>query len=386
MNEEDARRTIYEAFERAHISPAPGFETRMQVALQAAGLEQSVHRQPARLRGGLAMLIALVAAVALVATLLGPRMLTHFQQPVGTFSPSPSPSQVATSPSPDPNACRLPVIVDHEKGAVVKITAGFIDVASGQFLADPNITFAGLPSESSDRQPQVSSDTVYDSVVKRWLPSHFISPDQLSYFYRTTEPGPAGAPYPAGMQIHIYDLVQYSDRIIWTIGGAAILQARWRADGIYALTRVFAGAAPMKAWRIDPNTGKATEIALATFLSPYQHVFSGPGSADVIGTDPDRAIYITPRPAFPGTRYTAYVIIDGKRTNIYSGIKGDRMDFDPVDVWYDGPRLWFANYDSKYLWSWTAATGLIRHSVQIPGIHAPLSPDFTSYSVAGPCM
>jgi len=90
-------------------------------------LKQSVDGQTPRLREALALVAALVAAVAVVATLLGPRMFTHDQQPAGTSSPSP----VATSPSPDPNACRLPIVVEDETTSVLKETAGFINVASG---------------------------------------------------------------------------------------------------------------------------------------------------------------------------------------------------------------------------------------------------------------
>ena len=61
------------------------------------------------------------------------------------------------------------------------------------------------------------------------------------------------------------------------------------------------------------------------------------------------------------------------------------MDFDPYNVQYDGSLLWFSNFDSKYLWSWTAAGGLKRHSLQIPNATGdPLHP--VVYRIAGPCL
>ena len=70
---------------------------------------------------------------------------------------------------------------------------------------------------------------------------------------------------------------------------------------------------------------------------------------------------------------------------IYTGVANDKKDFDPFNVVYDGSLLWFSNADAKYLWSWTAATGLTRHAVQLPGV------PFTGkrpagYTIAGPCV
>jgi hypothetical protein len=342
-------------------------------------LKESLERQPTRLREGLAVLAALVVAFAVVATLLMPRLFTHVQQAVGTSSPSASPAPVATSPSPDPNACRLPVVVEDDTNLTMQLTAGFIDVASGHFAADQKVSFADLPHVASIPKDHVTAvgidllNAVYDPVVKRWLPSSVVSPDQLSYVYVTVNA--------RSSEMHIYDLVQHNDRIVSTFG-AAIGVSRWTVDGIYASIEPFASG-NLGYWRVDPLSGRATAINKATF-NPYASLISGPGSFGVYGADPEHALY-TVGGRNPGTRYTDFVIIEGKRTNIYSGVNGDRMDFDPVNVGYDGPRLWFSNYDSKYLWSWTAATGLTRHSVQIPGL-----PDAARhsvvYTIAGPCV
>lgn len=380
MNDDDARRIVQAAFNRAHIAPSPGFETRMQVVLQAAALKQPVHRQRPRLREGLAVLAAAIAAVAVVATLLAPRIFTQVHQPAGTSSPSPTQSPVATSPTPDPNACRLPVVVDDESTHVLELTAGFIDVASGQFSSDPNISFADLPGAQVGKNG-ILQIAVYDSLVKRWLPSYTVSPDQQSYVYVTVKPGPAGS-QPVASELHTYDLVQHIDRIVWTFA-ATMSTFRWSADGIYASTVPFVGGA-QRYWRVDPVSTRATEINEATF-NPYQSLISGPGSYGVSGPDPERALY-TVGSRDPGTRYTDFVIIDGKRTDIYSGVNGDQMDFDPVNVWYDGSLLWFSNYDSKYLWSWTAANGLTRHSVLIPGAAGSDPTHPVVYSIAGPCV
>ncbi len=334
-------------------------------------LQQSLDRQTPRLREALALVAALVAAVAVVATLLGPRLFTHDQQPAGTSSPSPSPSPVATSPSPDPNACRLPIVVDDQTTEPSKITAGFIDVASGQFSADTNVSFADLPHEAT--LPNNPPFAVYDPVVKRWLPSEPVSPDQLSYVYVTVKAGSS--------QLHTYDLIQHNDRIVWTFGGD-ISPTRWKGDGIYASTVPFAGGSGLF-WRIDPLSGHATNIDRATF-NPYQSLITGLGQLGTSGLDPERALY-TIGSRDKGTRYTNFVIINGKRTDIYSGVNGDKMDFQPDSVSFDGPRLWFSNNDSKYLWSWTAATGLTRHTVHIP--NAPgTAMKAVVYYLKGPCV
>jgi hypothetical protein len=371
MNESSLRSLFRKAIGEPDVPAHLSSQTRV-------ALKQSLETQTPRLREGLAVLAALVVAFAVVATLLAPRLFTHVQQAVGTSSPSASPAPVATSPSPDPNACRLPVVVEDDTNLIMQLTAGFIDVASGRFSAQ-KVSFADLPHVAVIPGKQVTAvgidllNAVYDPVVKSWLPSSVVSPDQLSYVYLTDNA--------RSSEVHIYDLVQHSDRIVWTFG-APIGVSRWTVDGIYASTEPL-GSVNLRYWRIDPLSGGATEINKATF-NPYESLISGPGSFGVSGADPERALY-TIGSRDPGTRYTDFVIIDGKRTNIYTGVNGDRMDFDPVNVWYDGPRLWFSNYDSKYLWSWTAATGLTRHSVQIPGL-----PDAARhsvvYTIAGPCV
>jgi hypothetical protein len=325
-------------------------------------LQQSLDGHTPRLREALALVAALVAAVAVAATLLGPRMFTHDQQPAAS-----SPPPVVTSPSPDPNACRLPIVIDDETTGVLKETAGFINVASGQFSADKNVSFADLPHEATFANN--APFAVYDPVVKRWLPSEPVSPDQLSYVYVTVKAGSS--------QLHIYDLVQHNDRTVWTYR-ASISPTRWKGDGIYALTVPFAGG-DGRYWRIDPLSGRVTKIDQATF-NPYQVSAPSWGSS---GLDPERALY-TIGSRDKGTRYTTFVFINGKRTDIYSGVNGDKMDFQPDSVSFDGSRLWFSNNDSKYLWSWTAAAGLVRHIVHIP--NGPGSARQVVYYVMGPCV
>jgi hypothetical protein len=352
-------------------------------------LRQSYGQQTPWLREGLAVLAALVVGVAVVATLLGPRLFPHSQQPVGLPSPSPSSS---ASPSPDPNACRLPIVVNDESNHARKVvTAGYIDVASGQFTADPSVSLADLPHIAPQGGTADLELAQYDPAVKRWLPSDVWSPDGRSYVYVTGNRGVS--------ELHVYNLVQGTDRIVWTYGGS-ISVPDWKQDGIYAASPPFPNSDPrfvspgQKYWRINPVSGMATEIDAATF-NPYASLISsltspppsksgrGP-SLSIQGNDPGRALYrIGGRDA--GTPYTVVVIIDGARTDIFSGVQGDQMDFDPYNVQYDGSLLWFSNFDSKYLWSWTAAGGLKRHSLQIPNATGdPLHP--VVYRVAGPCL
>jgi hypothetical protein len=388
VNYEDERRIIQAAFNRAHIAPAPGFEARMRAALERAGRPKPIHTHPPRLREGLAVLVAVVAVAAVVAGLMGPRLFTHGQQPVGLSSPSPSPS---ASPSPDPNACRLPIVVNDESNhARNVVAAGFIDVASGQFTADPSVSLADLPHVAPQGGTADLELAQYDPAVKRWLPSDVWSPDGRSYVYVTFSGGVS--------ELHVYNVVQGTDRIVWTYAGS-ISVPDWKQDGIYAASPPYPFnprfvSPDQKYWRINPVSGIATEIDAATF-NPYASLISsltspppttagrGP-SLSIQGNDPGRALYrIGGRDG--GTQYLIVVIIDGARTDIYSGVQGDQMDFDPYNVQYDGSLLWFSNFDSKYLWSWTAAGGLKRHSLQIPNATGdPVHP--VLYRVAGPCL
>ncbi len=139
-----------------------------------------------------------------------------------------------------------------------------------------------------------------------------------------------------------------------------------------------------------PVSGQATEIDAATFDPYFSLIRSSPPptgrgpSLGISGNDPEHAMY-TIGGRNPGTPYTIVVIVDGHPTDIYSGVNGDQMDFDPVNVWFDGSRLWFSNYDSKYLWTWTAATGLTHYSVQIPGAPGGYRHSVV-YWIAGPCL
>jgi hypothetical protein len=365
MNESSFRQLLHKAIgdsdPPAHLSS----QTRM-------ALRQSVAMPPARQHEALIVIAALLATFAVLVALLVPRLFTHIQQPVGVSSPSPSP--LAPSPTPDANACRIPVVVnDSSSLKASKLTAGFVHVGTGEFTADQNASVADLPFIAA--QPsQILDLASYDPVVKRWVPSTVVSPDQLSYVHVTHNNGRS--------ELHTYDLVRHQDRIVWTVG-ASIDFPFWRPDGIYVSANRYSFV-DQTYWRVDPASGQATVIDEATF-DPYKPLFNVPGRKSMWGgPDPERMFYMLGSPD-PGARYTVYVIVDGKRADVYSGVMGDQMDFDPLSVWFDGSRIWFANRDAKYLWSWTTATGLVRHSVQIP--QAPGAPAHTlTYRVAGPCI
>jgi hypothetical protein len=368
MNENDARSAIQAAFGRAHVSPASGFGARMRTALLRAAPTQSVSRRP-HPREGLAILAAAVAAVAVISALVGPRLFTRVQQPAVVASPSP----LAPSPSPNASACRLPVLGFFLTAGQFHYTAGFIDIATGKFSADTEVSFADLATVTKGATISATGG-VYDPVLKRWLPSDVLSPDQLSYVYVTIKGGAS--------ILHTFDVVHHTDRVVWTLKGVRATPSRWKADGIYAFTDdLSGGSAPPRYWRVDPQSGKATEINRATF-NPYLSLFTGVRQWGTSGVDPERMIYMIGR---LDTKHTYFVIINGKRTDIYSGVANDKKDFDPDNVLYDGSLLWFNNVDGKYLWSWTAASGLTRHSVQLPG--APFTgKKEEGFTIAGPCV
>lgn len=368
MNDNDARSAIQAAFGRAHLSPASGFEARMQTALLRAAPTQSVSRRP-HLREGLAILAAVVAAVAVFSALVGPRLFTRVQQPAVVASPSP----LAPSPSPNASACRLPVLGYLLTAGQFRYTAGFIDVGAGKFSPATDVSFVDLAANTNGVTISATGG-VYDPVLKRWLPSDVLSPDQLSYVYVTIKGGAS--------MLHTFDVVNHTDRVVWTLKGVIATPSRWKADGIYAFTDdLSGGSAPPRYWRVDPQSGKPTEIDRATF-NPYLSLFTGARQWGTSGVDPERMIYMI---GGLDTKHTYFVIINGKRTDIYTGVANDKKDFDPFNVVYDGSVLWFSNVDGKYVWSWTAATGLTRYSVQLPG--APFTgKQEEGFTVAGPCM
>jgi hypothetical protein len=368
MNENDARSAIQAAFERAHVSPALGFEARMQTVLLRAAPAQAVTRRP-HLREGLGVLAAVVVAVAVISALVGPRLFTRVQQPAVVASPSP----LAPSPSPNASACRLPVLGFLLTGEQFHNTAGFVDVATGKFSAATDVSFADLATVTNGATISATGG-VYDPVLKRWLPSDVLSPDQLSYVYVTIKGGAS--------TLHTFDVVHHTDRVVWTLKGVRATPTGWKDNGIYAFTDDLSGSsAPPRYWRVDPQSGKATEIDRATF-NPYLSLFTGASQWGTSGIDPERMIYMI---GGLDTKHTYFVIIDGRRTDIYTGVANDKKDFDPFNVVYDGSVLWFSNVDGKYVWSWTAATGLTPHSVKLPG--APFTgKQEAGYSIAGPCV
>jgi hypothetical protein len=373
MNESNFRQLVHKAI---GDSDAPAYlSTHARMALR-----QSVARRPARLNEGMVVLAALVVAVAVLAALFTPRLFTQLRQPVGVSSPEPSPQ--TPSPTQDPTACRIPVVVDdnHTRSRRPNLIAGFVEVATGQFTADKNVSFAGFPDLAllGAGAPPASggplSIATYDPVVKRWIPSNLLSPDQLSYLYVVWKGGSS--------ELHTYDLVQGKDRIVWSIG-TNIDVPFWRTDGIYVSANLYVPF-DQRFWRIDPASGEATVIDGAVF-TPYTAFMKTPGAHLFwSGPDPERTLYANGG-RDTGTRYTEFVIIDGKRVEIYSGVMGDQMGFDPSSVWVDGSRLWFSNFDSKVLWTWTSAGGLVRYPIQIPNATGdPTHP--VTYRVAGPCV
>ena len=343
-------------------------------------VNQSAETKPSLSKNGLAALAATLVAILVVAALLAPRLFSRVAIPVSV--PSPSASPPVSSPAPDPKACRLPIVINNSTDRQVTLTAGFLNVGTGRFTPDPNVTFDDLPHNPYLLPPgtqvhgpvELGFGSYYDPVVRRWLPTSLVSPDRLSYTYPIRNPSTS--------ELHVYDLASHHDRTVWTFAGA-VYPFRWTVEGIYATD---APGLPddvlAKYWRVDPASGQATEVDLAT-ANPYASVINGPGAHGVTGSDPEKALYSVGG-RNPGTPYTDFVIVNGQRTDIYSGVNGDQMDFDPINVQFDGQRLWFSNYDDKYVWTWTAETGLTRYPVQIPGTPNSAGVSLT-YTIAGPC-
>ncbi|HKV88793.1 MAG TPA: hypothetical protein VJT78_12420 [Candidatus Dormibacteraeota bacterium] len=370
MDESTFRSTVREAVGEARVPAYLATHVRQAV-------RHSAERPAPRSQATIAAFAAMLIALAIVVALLAPRLSQQVQGPVVGASPSASPAVV--SPTPDPDACRLPVVVDNKVGQVTTLTAGFLDVKSGRVTSDPNVTFGDLPHIRPTLPPGTQLhgpaeliDTYYDPAVGRWLPASFVSPDRLSYAYTVRG---------SKTEVHVYDLARRKDRIVWTTT-LAVYPLRWEPEGIY-MTTLPVGFPDSRYWRIDTSTSQVLAVDEAA-ADPYAHVLDVPGTHAVTSSDPEKALFNVGG-RNPGTRYTDFVIVNSTRTDIYSGVNGDGMDFDPVNVQFDGRRLWFSNYDDRYLWSWTAQSGLKRYVVHIPGTPSGSRSSLT-YMVAGPCL
>lgn len=281
-------------------------------------------------------------------------------------------------------SCALPVITTTSTGYPYlgpKISAGFVNIPSGEFSVDPGAALQDLPSDTSGLW-----SATYSSPLKRWLPadSRTISPDGRSYVYVKWLPEDANYSIkgvtPTSTELHVVNAAKKTDQKLWSTADLIGID-RWDSHGILVNTSP-KGGGPPGSWRIDPATGRVTQepsdagqASLPDNALPQSGVMYMTLGQDKQG----RAVFrIGSRD--PGVKYSIVVVESGRATTIYSGVDGDATDFDPGGVYSDAHGLWLGNDDGSRVWLWTKSAGL--RSFKVTGL--PPAPEVTGLPSAPP--
>jgi hypothetical protein len=282
--------------------------------------------------------VAGVLAVAVIATLLGTRLLaTHPQQPRTV--------PAATSPG-----CRLPVVVTKSGYPPTPLAAGFVTVGSGTFQRD-----ASAPADA----------VTYDTVAGRWLPVRppAIAPDHSAYAYVVNGD--------QSFELHVHQIATGADRVVWTAPGGVDFPMTWTAAGIDVTTTPASGGRT-QGWTVPPGGGQPGPGPLLSLTAEFDRTD--------VGTTPPTVAY---EAAFHGMSIirsaqagTYLLAADGRETVIHAA----SADFDPSTFVADGDQLWAVNADGSAIWLWTQKGGLQRFPLRV---HPPPS---TTYWAAGPCV
>jgi hypothetical protein len=336
-----------------------------------------------RAHTGAMTVIAFVLAALLVLLVVSYRMSFRLR---GETLPATSASPVA-QPAPASFTCALPVNTTSYTGSPslgFKMSAGFVNIPTGEFWVDPAATLQDLPSDKS------GLSATYSSPLKRWLPadSRTVSPDGRSYVYVRWLPedrnysikGVTATSY----ELHVVNAPKKTDQKLWSTADLIGVD-RWDSHGILVNTSP-KGGGPPGSWRIDPATGRVTQepsgaeqASLPADALPQSGIWSMTLGQDKQG----RAVFrIGSRDS--GTKYSVVVVESGRATTIYSGVAGDATDFDPGGVYSDGHGLWlgnsWGNSDGSRVWLWTKSAGLRSFKVTgLPYSNGSLGP-------AGECV
>jgi hypothetical protein len=293
----------------------------------------------------------------------------------------------AAQPAPASFTCALPVNTTSLTGNPslgFKMSAGFVNIPSGEFSVDPAAALQDLPSDNS------GLSATYSSPLKRWLPadSRTVSPDGRSYVYVKWLPEDANYSIkgvtPTSTELHVVNAAKKTDKKLWSTADEITINM-WDSQGILVETSRKGGGSP-GVWRIDPATGRVTQLpsdseqaSLPIDALPHSGIWSMTLGQDKQG----RAVFrIGSRD--PGTKYSVVVVESGRATTIYSGVAGDATDFDPGGVYSDAHGLWlgnsWGNSDGSRVWLWTKSAGLRSFKVTgLPYSNGSLGP-------AGECV
>ena len=385
MTDEDERRIIHAAFDRAHISPMPGFEARMRASLDRAGRPQPIHTHPPRLREGLAVprgiaLLAVGLAVVLVLALVASRVALR---PTGMTQPGAN-GRVAMPADAFPCSLAVEAITNAQnpgQEAVTSVSLGFINIPAGGFQVDPAATVVGLPVDA------ITGQNSYSAALKRWVPAstQTISPDGLSYTYVKLLPAGSTLSNATSSEVHVFDLVKNADRKVWSSSSNMQLVS-WDSAGILVAVWPLRGGAVLL-WRIDPATGAISQAPMDADPSSVPVSALPSVGSSYLGSDRHGQDVYRLGTRDKGTKYSIVVVTSGRVTTLYAGTVGDSMDFDPFGVYSDAHGLWLGNLGGSRVWLWSQSSGL--RSFPVTGLPpSPVGYAFTSvdFHPAGACM
>jgi hypothetical protein len=301
----------------------------------------------------------------------------------GENLPATNASSVAQS-APASFSCALPVITTSSTTNPYlgpKISAGFVNIPSGEFSVDPAAALQDLPSDTSGLW-----SATYSSPLKRWLPadSRTVSPDGRSYVYVKWLPGDANYSIkgvtPTSTELHVVNAAKKTDRKLWGTADLITIDM-WDSQGILVDTSPKGGGSP-GVWRIDPATGGVTrappdagQAGLPFDALPPSGIWSM-----TIGQDKQGRAVFRIGSRDPGTKYSVVVVESGRATTLYSGVAGDATDFDPGGVYSDAHGLWLGNDDGSRVWLWTKSARL--RGFKVTGL--PPAPEVTGLPSAPP--
>jgi len=385
VTDEDERRIIHAAFDRAHISPMPGFEARMRASLDRAGRPQPIHTHPPRLREGLAVprgiaLLAVGLAVVLVLALVASRVALR---PTGMTQPGAN-GRVAMPADAFPCSLAVEAITNAQnpgQEAVTSVSLGFINIPAGGFQVDPAATVVGLPVDA------ITGQNSYSAALKRWVPAstQTISPDGLSYTYVKLLPAGSTLSNATSSEVHVFDLVKNADRKVWSSSSNMQLVS-WDSAGILVAVWPLRGGAVLL-WRIDPATGAISQAPMDADPSSVPVSALPSVGSSYLGSDRHGQDVYRLGTRDKGTKYSIVVVTSGRVTTLYAGTVGDSMDFDPFGVYSDAHGLWLGNLGGSRVWLWSQSSGL--RSFPVTGLPpSPVGYAFTSvdFHPAGACM
>jgi hypothetical protein len=260
------------------------------------------------------------------------------------------------------------------------MSAGFVNIPSGEFSVDPAAALQDLPADTS------GLSATYSSALTRWLPtgSRTVSPDGRSYVYVKWLPQDANystkGVTPTSTELHVVSATNKTDRKLWSTADLITIDV-WDSQGILVDTSPKSGGSPGR-WRIDPATGRVTQTPPDADQPslPYNALPASGIMYMTLGQDKlGRAVFrLGSRD--PGTKYSVVVVESGRATTIYSGVDGDATDFDPGGVYSDAHGLWLGNDDGSRIWLWTKSAGL--RSFKVTGL--PPVPGGTGVPTAPP--